>query len=522
MIGSIFFNLSIKEPDGTLTEENLERSQVDNKTNGIITEVQPRIKKTIDIYFSAGLNEVDSDGKTTKSCNRNNNWNCGIYKITWDFISESATDHELIYDSYENGELSPNLSPNNKFLAFEQRKYDSRDRDIFIINVKPGNHVTPNHIVGSNTTTFINDDSSRLLRKARFPHWRNDEELFFSADNFEGLVYDPYKGTPHWGDLYMAPIITRKKNAFLDGDSVKIIVGDENSLKDEKYLVSLQDTYVNPKNTKMVAGHGKTSKECAPLSECEGFPYIVQFKTDNLTSPSYKKVKIEKVKKRSNMINTFSDGLTSCAHLAFSPDGKYIICTEQHTDDKINNGEGQKATSKEKVEQDNLYVFENKYKGVTINNLSKDLGDLSKKVNDPTALFEWEPVGDGPLFKHKSPQQLFNLDRNFKTAKYAEDLDKGVLPSGEYCNSKFQHKLAEFCGENHYVVARVACQTNQYGYPEQFLYSRIFLIDFQNKLKPKYHDITGAFEKLSGKNHGTFHSQSATCGNYINSLDLRR
>ena len=510
MVSSVFLNLSIKENANTTDIQKIKKDK-----NILNTRINPSIIKTIDIYFSAGLNEVDSDGKTTKSCNRNNNWNCGIYKVTWDFTKEKAVAHELIFDSYDNGDLSPNLSPNNKFLAFEQRKYDSKDRDIYIINVKTKKHVDANHIVGSNTTTFINDDSSRLLRKARFPHWRNDEELFFSADNFEGLVYDPYKGTPHWGDLYMAPIITRKKNAFLDGESVKIIVGDENSMKDKKYLVSLQDTYVNPKNTKMVAGHGKTSKECAPLSECEGYPYIVQFKTDDLTSPSYKKVKIEKVKKRSNMINSFSDGLTSCAHLAFSPDGKYIICTEQHTDDKINNGEGQKAATKEKVEQDNLYVFERKYKGLTINNISKDISDTSKKIKDTTSLFEWEPVNDGPLFKHKSPQKLFNLDNNFKTAKYAEDLDKDNLPSGEYCNSKFQHKLAEFCGENHYVVARVACQTNQYDYPEQHLYSRIFLIDFKDKNNPIYHDITGALEGLMGEEKGTFHSQSATCGNYI-------
>jgi hypothetical protein len=521
MVSSLFFNLSFKDSSKDVARTQKEEfiSGIEpNEDDSFELQVVPIYKKTIDIYFSAGKNEVDSDGKTVKSCNRNNNWNCGIYKITWDFINNKAVDHKLIYDSPDDGDLSPNLSPNGKFLAFEQRKFDTKERDIFTINVNPGDFVRSNHIVGSNTASYINGDSSRLLKKARWPNWRNNEEIFFSSDNFE--IDDPYKGTDHWGDTYIAPIDMRKRNATLDGIDVQLIIGDENSYYQEEYLISVQDTFVNPVNTKMLAGHGKTGKECAPGDDdCSGFPFIVSFLTDDLTKPSYKRALIEKVKKRSNMIDSFTSGIASCAHLSFSPDGKYVLCTEQHTNDKIVNGVGQKSSVKEYVEQDNLYVFQKVYKQVDNSVSFKDIIG-SKKTKTTGFSHDWEPVGGGPLFRHKSPQKLFELDSNFKTAKYAEDLNKEDLPAGEYCNSKFQHKLAEFCGESHYVVARVACQTNQYGAPDQHLYSRIFLIDFKDKNNPVYHDITGSLEALIGEDKSTFHSQSATCGNYINTTSF--
>tara|TARA_B100000925_G_scaffold291071_1_gene277920 strand:+ start:1899 stop:3470 length:1572 start_codon:yes stop_codon:yes gene_type:complete len=518
MVSSLFFNLSVKDSVkevGEIQKDNF-ISGVESVDNGpIVKNSSPKFKKTIDIYFSAGRNEVDSNGKTVKSCNRNNNWNCGIYKITWDFINEKAVDHKLIYDSPDDGDLSPNLSPNGRFLAFEQRKYNTKQRDIFTINVNPGDHVRDNHIVGSNNTSYINGDSLRPVIKARWPHWRNNEEILFSSDNFE--MDDPYKGTDHWGDMYMAPINMRKRNATLDGMDVRLIVGDENSYYQGKYLMSLQDIFVNPANNKMVAGHGKTGEECAPGDdECSGFPFIASFPAEDLKNPTYKRALIEKVKKRSNMVDDFTSGITSCAHLSFSPDGKYVLCTEQHTDDKIVNGVGQTSSKREYVEQDNLYVFQRAYKQGNVSPPSSDDILGRKKMISSVVSYDWEPVGDGPLFRHKSPQKLFELDSNYKTAKYAEGLDKEDLPAGEYCNSKFQHKLAEFCGESYYVVARVACQTNQYGAPEQHLYSRIFLIDFKDKTNPIYHDITGSLESLIGEDSGVFHSQSATCGNYVN------
>ena len=115
MVSSLFFNLSVKDSVkevGDIEKDNFISGVESIDKSPLEKKVAPKLKKTIDIYFSAGRNEVDSNGKTLKSCNRNNNWNCGIYKITWDFINEKAIDHKLIYDSPDDGDLSPNLSPN--------------------------------------------------------------------------------------------------------------------------------------------------------------------------------------------------------------------------------------------------------------------------------------------------------------------------------------------------------------------------------------------------------------------------
>jgi hypothetical protein len=298
---------------------------------------------------------------------------------------------------------------------------------------------------------------------------------------------------------------------------VQLLVGDSNSYYQNSYLMSLQDPYVNPADNNIIAGHGKTQLECSPGADCEGNPYVVTFTTGSTKNPKVKKVSIDQVTLKSNRTSYFANGLTSCAHVSWSPDGTYLMCTEQHTEDKILNGVGQSASNKKYVEQDNLYVFKK-----TISSLSLPFSKLqiNESISPPMEkmiAYEWLPVDGGPLFKHHSPQKLFDLDKNFKTAKYAEKYNTDNLPSGEYCNSKFQHKLAEFCGESHYIVARVACQTNQYGSPEQFLYSRIYLIDISDKNIPIYHDITGALEDLMGSNPGTWHSQSATCSNYKNS-----
>ena len=78
-------NLLIKEPNRTNDIQKIKKDQCILRA-GIKEQIDPRIIKTIDIYIPAGLNEVELHGKTIKSCNRKNNWNCGIYKVTWDFI----------------------------------------------------------------------------------------------------------------------------------------------------------------------------------------------------------------------------------------------------------------------------------------------------------------------------------------------------------------------------------------------------------------------------------------------------
>jgi len=481
-----------------------------------VSEIDPyegiRLSKAVDIYFSAGENEIDVNGKTISSCNRNNTINCAIYRVTWDLNNEKPLSYKLIYDHKGEGDLSPNPSPDGKYLAFE--KYCplyGRSRDIYTINVEGGDI---QHIAGTNGLVTITADSGRKVQKARWPNWRTNSELTFSSDNFE--EDDPMAGTSHWGDVYSGKISITAGNAVLESGEkgfVDLIIGDEFNLMEpcekgigdcypesdpQGYLVSMIDTYFNPTDHNIIAGHSKTSKECSQGKEdCEGVPMVADLST---SPPTYVKVSLDTVEKKSNWQNSkFTDGLTSCAHVSWSPDGKYLICTEQHTTDKSQIGD------EEKVDQDNIYVF------------TERLPMLIKTPRGNFSSSSWMALDGGPLFKHKTPLELYELDNNFKTANHPDpDVDK--LPGMEFCNTKFHHKLAEFCGENRYIVTRVACSTNQYGESNQYLYSRIFLIDINDKENPKYFDVTGALEGLMKLEHGSFHSQAASCGNYRNPL----
>ena len=127
-ISILYLNLSYKE----VNLDKLYRypnKYLDTNDSQFNLEKNPKLilKKTIDIYLSAGENTTDSNGKTIKSCNRNNNWNCGIYKVTWDFINNRPISYKLIFDSIDDGDISPNVSPNEKFIAFSSSLNETDD-----------------------------------------------------------------------------------------------------------------------------------------------------------------------------------------------------------------------------------------------------------------------------------------------------------------------------------------------------------------------------------------------------------
>ena len=65
------------------------------------------------------------------------------------FKNNTATSYRLIYDSPDDGDISPNVSPDSNYIAFEQRKYETKNRDIYTKNLDVNNNTYENLVVGT-------------------------------------------------------------------------------------------------------------------------------------------------------------------------------------------------------------------------------------------------------------------------------------------------------------------------------------------------------------------------------------
>ena len=105
-----------------------------------------------------------------------------------------------------------------------------------------------------------------------------------------------------------------------DAPDLKQEVSKLNSLYEKSYLISMQDPYVNPVDSNVIAGHGKTQKECAPGTDCEGSPYVATFSSSR-NSYCQKLILVSgivfvRVKKQARARLTWSSARTMCMSAA--------------------------------------------------------------------------------------------------------------------------------------------------------------------------------------------------------------
>lgn len=243
---------------------------------------------------------------------------------------------------------------------------------------------------------------------------------------------------------------------------------------------SFQDTYAHPTQPEFVAGHGKfdaLNPETYPVCDDAAKPDTSC--TDVSMSPMPVVVNTETqqawiLQLESTEAPYGSEAaplkLEGCAHLAWTPDGKHLICTEQGSHN---------ALPPEK--RSRLYHF-------------------AFDPDAPPSVQGVVPTAAEPLFAHALPWELFEI------------------PAGMGCDV-FHHKYAEFCGED-LVVATIGCADCNSGdvpcalLPQEtpvLLSDRVYLIDIQDPAAPKYFDVTAAVEASRGEAPNSLTSFTATC-----------
>ena len=227
---------------------------------------------------------------------------------------------------------------------------------------------------------------------------------------------------------------------------------------------SFEDSWAHPNDDDIVAGHGKfrwsgiarpdCTMSCADLSSSP-LPILLDTRTGGY------QVLLLETDHPSSVGETLR--LTGCAHVAWSPGGERLLCTEQGTPELA----AADASSR-------IYVAEPDLDSLTTGNTG----------NRVTAA--------APMFDHFDPGQLFPLQAE------------------ERCDI-FHHKYAEWCGDEQHVVATVGCGMQTNAGTVQLLYDRVYLIGLQNPAAPGYTDLSAYLEQALELPAWSMTSFTATC-----------
>ncbi|MFZ9887649.1 MAG: hypothetical protein ACO3JL_09105, partial [Myxococcota bacterium] len=164
---------------------------------------------------------------------------------------------------------------------------------------------------------------------------------------------------------------------------------------------------------------------------------------------------------------------TGCAHLAFSPDGSRVLCTDQPT-----------------------YHYEphTPPSGAPYNVGFNRLYGFSRETRAGVEGY-YSVRGAEPLFDHRAPAELDDIEQIWDQS------------DGQECETCYT-KRAELCGGNDAVIANVYCATPP---PQAALFARVMWIDFRDPSARVYVDITSLLEDDRGVPRGTLGSFSAAC-----------
>ncbi|MEC9071283.1 MAG: hypothetical protein VX938_02850 [Myxococcota bacterium] len=397
-------------------------------------------------YF---VGEMQSDGT-----------GCEIVRVHWDIDKEHLIDEvTVVADPGPGvGAWQPNVSGDGATLAFAQHSGGGLEiRTLGIVDGTPGAGAP---VGGLETGVW---SWPNLGADGRLTVSRGDKEPQCRQMNRNCSNDDCCKDVAHWSKAYQ-----------LDGDfsAAPAVISDSG--------FSFQDTYAHPTRPEFVAGHGKfdgvhperypvcTDQSDTPCSDVSMSPMPIVVNTET------QQVWILQLESTEAPYGTAATPmqLEGCAHLAWTEDGKHLICTEQGSHEVLPSDK----TSR-------LYHFA----------FDPDSPPLSEGVVATTA---------EPLFAHAAPSELFNI------------------PEGKTCDV-YHHKYAEFCGDSDLVVATIGCADCDApdahspcalldGTPT-LLGDRVYLIDLKDPEAPRYFDLTGAVETSRGVPGNSLTSFTATC-----------
>lgn len=408
---------------------------------------------TIDVYLAAG------EARGAESCHfsglSSSAATCEIYRVSYDRSSRQVVDHAKVVGDGINGWM-PAISPDGERLAYG-RYQGGQGCLAYIKSVDDPAGEAGEAVMCS---------GMEMPEFWSYPSWLSASALLVSHPETPPQCLSPDgKCMPveRWMSTY---------KVSLQGDrattATKLLGAGETA------RLSIEDTWVNPRDRNLVAGHGRFARSGTKAPTCGGgsglpctdvaltpYPFVVDVSTGEYWIFQLRTTEAEYARSGKPL------DLAGCAHLAWSPQGDRLLCTEQSTEEMSAQGDNSR-----------LYSFSfdrNRDKAGQIN--TKDVS---------------------PMFSHSEASAVLPLD------------------PGQSC-SVFYHKYAEFCGDDEHVVASMVCDCDTEacrkasGTQSQVLQAHVYMLDVSNTNMPVYTDLTQQLEERLGRPVGSMRSFTATC-----------
>jgi hypothetical protein len=406
------------------------------------------LPESVDIVFAAGPLAADAGCYFTKDAQSAKG--CSLYRVAWSVSEGRALGAALVVGGDGAGYWLASASPDGAQLVYARRD-PAGTVDIFVRTLSVDDPTDPGKSVVA--------AAAPAPRIWTWPHWLDATRLAVSHVATDALCAGPT------GDC--SPL--ERWQAVFEIDTAASPLVPPTPLMgagaDVADFASTEDAYRHPTSGRYVASHGKEARlEAPPTTACLAETPLCQ--SDITVGPTPRVVDLETGDVWTWELETTWRGASlrvgGCAHLAFSPSGKSLICTIQATPE------------------------------------TGEQSDLLEIPFDPSA-----PPGARIVkvvaapFVHPPAESLF------------------TLAAGEACNLYFT-KYAEFCGSDDLIVASVACACTTQACTAnpaapKVIGSRVVLIDRRDPALPVYADLTAHAAAVAGLDSADFGGFTATC-----------
>jgi|GEM_PF-4403626 hypothetical protein len=405
--------------------------------------IAPTSPKTVMIYIASGENN---------DCQRYNAAGCKIDALHWDLEKATLNSVKQVVDMP--GSFSPSISPDGSHIAFD--------------NSAGGNKLTVT------TRSLLNAAEADVVVAfgGDKSNWRSDSELLFGLTSLENSKED------RWADLGHASL---GGNPFSLQGEVDRYLGAINPLsKLDSSNCSGEDPFTKPGNNNIVALH--TAPYWAEIERhgTHTCPWMVEVPNTDHKNPQPVVVDLrakEWIEGQTfwRFKMTWNADFPGCAHLAFSPDGSRVLCTDQPTFHHEDHTTTQGLTYA--IGFNRIYGFE----------LETNAFGIDEYVS---------VRGTDALFKHTHPAALKDIAQIWDPALRCD---------------VYYTKRADFCGSKNRIVANTYCIDQSDKSNLKTAFSRVMLIDFSAPEIPVYNDLTSKLEDQRGVPRGSITSFTAAC-----------
>lgn len=404
------------------------------------TTAQPEI---LTIYLASG------DGK---ACQRYDASGCTIDALTFNVADNKLSALTEVVET--KGAFSPSISPDGSRIAFDRNDGS-------------------NHLIVTVRSLADSSETELEIGSGDKSNWRTNDELLFGMTSLENSKDD------RWADLAH---VTLNNGAPLSiqGELERYLGAVSPLTQQDSSDCSGEDPFTHPSNRNLVALHTAPYWSQLAKKDPHSCPWMKDVPNQDHKNPQPIVVDITatawiegQTYWRFKM--TWDTPFPGCAHLAFSPDGSRVLCTDQPTFYYEDHTPANGPTYP--IGFNRIYGFE----------LAKNDAGVNEYVS---------VRGTDALFKHTHPASLKDNEQ--------------IWDQSLRCDVYYT-KRADFCGAKTRIVANVYCIDQSDMNNLKTAFSRVMLIDFKDPNKPVYTDLTSQIEDQRGVPRGSISSFTAAC-----------